>query len=163
MSSNESRTIGWVPGGDIFGTEFKHQQRATFSILSGMPGIVHQVHSGSPINIALKIHRCIGLTLKKTLDIHWILSMTIWFSLSGIRDLIYEGEHSIDLYSDFSLHEWSWHWSFIILSFLKRTKEKERRDWFWLHWSSNRWLMTVTMTLEFYSLLPVLLVFIAPF
>ena len=65
MSSNESRTIGWVPGGDIFGTEFKHQQRATFSILSGMPGIVHQVHSGSPINIALKIHRCIGLTLKK--------------------------------------------------------------------------------------------------
>ena len=99
---NEPSRLG---ADDIFGTEFKHQQRATFSILSGMPGIVHQVHSGSPINIALKIHRCTLDSLRKNWEHSLNSFFHLIFSLIFITDLIYVP--SIDLYSDFSLHEWS--------------------------------------------------------
>ena len=115
---NEPSRLG---ADDIFGTEFKHQQRATFSILSGMPGIVHQVHySGSPINIALKIHRCTLDSLRKNWEHSLNSFFHLIFSFIFITDLIYEP--SIDLYSDFSLHEWSWHWSSLIILSFKKNK-----------------------------------------
>ena len=122
-NSGSSESWKWVSrlgADDIFGTEFKHQQRATFSILSGMPGIVHQVHSGSPINIALKIHRCTLDSLRKNSEHSLNSFFHLIFSFTGITNLIYVP--SIDLYSDFSLHEWSWHWSSLIILSFKKNK-----------------------------------------